>query len=88
MAPHWVRFLTTALGLAVSLELYGAPIELRIPPAELQKEMAADADSTGGSATVDSGGKTVDTDSAPDAPSADESENLSDESEESEAEGE
>ena len=104
MAPDWLRFLTTTLGLAVSFGFYGAPTELRIPPADiagvsLQQEMIADAESTGDSGTVDSGGKeqggeglqretTADADSAPDAPSTAESENVSDESEESEAEGE
>jgi hypothetical protein len=111
MVPDWLRFLTTAVGLAVSLGFYGAPTQLRISPLDgagvsLQDQMTAEADSTGDSGTDNSGGTTsggvtdfgqaaspqhevtADTDSAPEAPSTDESEAVSDESEESEAEGE
>ena len=61
MAPDWLRFLTTVLGLAASVGFYGAPTKALVPPVEvaavsLQREMAAETDSSGDSGTDDSGG--------------------------------
>jgi hypothetical protein len=54
MTSDSLRFLTTALGLVVSLGVFGSPTKLLLPPAEvaavsLQHEIATDTDTTAGS---------------------------------------
>lgn len=46
MAPDWLRFLTTALGLLISVGFYGTPTKAVIPHADVAAvSLAADTDS-------------------------------------------